>query len=75
MPVTDDILERTRHLNDLKSMAEKTILQAFVLVLLTYTQYQFNILQVPGFWLQFVPQAANRIFYCVRTEVLLCVPS
>lgn len=40
MPVTDDILERTRHLNDLKSMAEKTILQAFVLVLLTYTQYQ-----------------------------------
>ena len=26
MPVTDDILERTRHLNDLKSMAEKTIL-------------------------------------------------
>ena len=37
MPVTDDILERTRHLNDL---AEKTILQAFVLVLLTYTQYQ-----------------------------------
>ena len=33
-------LERTRHLNDLKSMAEKTILQAFVLVLLTYTQYQ-----------------------------------
>ena len=40
MPVTDDILERTRHLNDLKSMAEKTILQEFVLVLLTYTQYQ-----------------------------------
>ena len=33
MPVTDDILERTRHLNDLKSMAEKTILQAFVLVI------------------------------------------
>ena len=32
MPVTDDILERTRHLNDLKSMAEETILQAFVLV-------------------------------------------
>ncbi|MDU6200801.1 MAG: TnpV protein [Flavonifractor plautii] len=32
MPVTDDILERTRHWNDLKSMAEETILQAFVLV-------------------------------------------
>ncbi len=32
MPVTDDILERTRHLNDLKNMAEETILQAFVLV-------------------------------------------
>ncbi len=32
MPVTDDILERTRHLNDLKSMAEETILHAFVLV-------------------------------------------
>ena len=32
MPVTDDILERTRHLNDLKSMAEETIFQAFVLV-------------------------------------------
>ena len=32
MPVTSDILERTRHLNDLKSMAEETILQAFVLV-------------------------------------------
>ena len=32
MPVTDDILERTRHLNDLKSMAEETILRAFVLV-------------------------------------------
>lgn len=32
MPVTDDILERTRHLNDLKSMAEETILQSVVLV-------------------------------------------
>ena len=32
MPVTDDTLERTRHLNDLKSMAEETILQSFVLV-------------------------------------------
>ena len=32
MPVTDDILERTRHLNDLKRMAEETILQAFLLV-------------------------------------------
>lgn len=32
MPVTDNILERTRHLNDLKNMAEETILQAFVLV-------------------------------------------
>ena len=29
MPATDDILERTRHLNDLKSLAEETILQAF----------------------------------------------
>lgn len=32
MPVTDDILERARHLNDLKSMAEETILQSVVLV-------------------------------------------
>ncbi len=32
MPVTDDILERTRHLNDLKSMAEETILQSFALI-------------------------------------------
>ncbi len=32
MPATDDILERTRHLNDLKLMAEEIILQAFVLV-------------------------------------------
>lgn len=32
MPVTDDILERTRHLNDLRSMAEETILQSLVLV-------------------------------------------
>lgn len=32
MPVTDDILERTRHLNDLKLMAEESVLQAFVLV-------------------------------------------
>ena len=32
IPVTDDILERTCHLNDLKIMAEETILQAFVLV-------------------------------------------
>lgn len=33
MPVTDDILERTRHLNALKLMAEEIILQAFVLVI------------------------------------------
>ena len=32
MPVTDDILERTRHLSDLKSMTEETILQSVVLV-------------------------------------------
>ena len=32
MPATDDILERTRHLNDLKSLAEETILQSVVLV-------------------------------------------
>lgn len=32
MPVTDDILERTRHLNDLKLMAEESVLQAFVFV-------------------------------------------
>ena len=32
MPATDDIWERTRHLNDLKLMAEEIILQAFVLV-------------------------------------------
>ena len=32
MPVTDDILERTLHLNDLTSMAEETILQSVVLV-------------------------------------------
>ena len=32
MPVTDDVWERTRHLNDLKLMAEESVLQAFVLV-------------------------------------------
>lgn len=31
MPVTDDVLERTLHLNALKSMAEETVLQIFVL--------------------------------------------
>jgi uncharacterized protein YoaH (UPF0181 family) len=30
MPVTDDILERTRHLNDLKIMAEEIVLQTVV---------------------------------------------
>ena len=30
MPMTDDILERTRHLNDLKLMAEEIVLQTVV---------------------------------------------
>ena len=32
MPQTEDILERTRHLNDLKLMAEETVLQTIVLI-------------------------------------------
>ena len=31
MPVTNDILERTRHWNSLKSMAEKIVLQTVIL--------------------------------------------
>ena len=32
MPQTEDILERTRHLNALKLMAEETVLQTIVLI-------------------------------------------
>ena len=32
MPQTEDILERTRHLNNLKLMAEETVLQTIVLI-------------------------------------------
>jgi len=32
MPQTEDILERTRHLNSLKLMAEETVLQSIVLI-------------------------------------------
>lgn len=32
MPQTEDILERTRHLKDLKLMAEETVLQTIVLI-------------------------------------------
>lgn len=32
MPQTEDILERTRHLNDLKLAAEETVLQTIVLI-------------------------------------------
>ena len=32
MPQTEDILERTRHLNDLKLMVEETVLQTIVLI-------------------------------------------
>lgn len=32
LSVTDDILERARHLNTLKDMAEEILLQAFVLI-------------------------------------------
>ena len=32
MPVTSDILERTRHWNSLKSMAEKIALQTVILI-------------------------------------------
>ena len=32
MPQTQDILERTRHLNNLKLMAEETVLQTIVLI-------------------------------------------
>lgn len=32
MPQTEDILERTRHLNDLKLIAEETVLQTTVLI-------------------------------------------
>ena len=32
MPQTEDIMERTRHLNSLKLMAEETVLQSIVLI-------------------------------------------
>ena len=32
LSLTDDILERARHLNTLKDMAEEILLQAFVLI-------------------------------------------
>jgi hypothetical protein len=32
LPQTEDIMERTRHLNSLKLMAEETVLQSVVLI-------------------------------------------